>query len=112
MLALCFHGHLKIIWHFHDPFTPLDSLRGRRDFPGPQTYGRRCVELLILEANNRVFLFQGKLFHFIPIVKNMVFCFLHVYENYGAAVTRRPWATVASKCQWRARNSETISSEH
>ena len=44
------------------------------------------AEYLISEANNNVFLFRGKLLHFISIVKNIVLSFLDISEYYSAAV--------------------------
>ena len=63
-----------------------------RDFRGPQRYGVEFVwSHLIIEAkNNSVFLFRGELLQLISIIvkKHIVICFLHVYENYSAALAR------------------------
>ena len=42
-------------------------------FASPRIWSRKCVESLILEANNNVYLFPGKLPHRISIVKNSFF---------------------------------------
>ena len=42
-------------------------------FASPRIWSKKCVESLILEANNNVYLFPGKLPHRISIVKNSFF---------------------------------------